>query len=130
MINDVIDYTKHDYSDWTRANAYETIGKLDTINSKVIETLKLGILDKNTFVCDEALKTSKLLINNELLNYIIELKKTADKDLFDRIEKIMYPVVKDSDVNNSVDNNSVNSELNENKKRKIKLLLKQLRRFN
>lgn len=129
MINDVIDYTKHDYSDWTRANAYETIGKLDTINSKVIETLKLGILDKNTFVCDEALKTSKLLKNNELLNYIIELKKTADKDLFDRIEKIMYPVVKDSDVNNSVDNNSVNSKLNENKKKENKVIVKTVKKI-
>ena len=41
----------------------------------------------------------------------------------------MYPVVKDSDVNNSVDNNSVNSKLNENKKKENKVIVKTVKKI-
>lgn len=91
LINDATDYTKPEYGDFTRVNAYETLAKLDTINNYSREAIKRGVLDKNNYVSEEALQTAKKYFDADMQEFINKTKANASKELLERIEKVFNP---------------------------------------
>lgn len=89
LVDATVDYTTQQFSNHTRADAYQTLSTLDTITSNVRTAILRGIIDESDRVRSAAAGAAAHHLDDELRAALQALQKTANKEATEVIEKVL-----------------------------------------